>query len=190
MSNKFLEKTGLGVDGHVLVKDADTGEVLIDKYNAINFENFALGVASLFASKDAPDGGTFAISSMAFGNGGTVIDSAGNISYRVPSVDTQSGHLYTETYRKIIQVDDMEVIAYTNEVYSDIVTTVTLDYSEPADQDTLDDSANVDGDYVFDELGLVTRSGLFITHLIFHPIHKSANRKIQVIYTIRIRAGQ
>ena len=36
------DKSHLGVEGHVIIRDADTGEMLLDKYNAINFENFAL----------------------------------------------------------------------------------------------------------------------------------------------------
>jgi hypothetical protein len=36
---------------------------------------------------------------------------------------------------------------------------------------------------------LVTDSGHFLTHIVFHPIQKSMNRKIQVIYTLRISAG-
>lgn len=190
MSNNFLEKAGLGVDGHVLIKDAATGEVLLDKYNAINFEIFALAVASLFANKDSASGGNFTIANMAFGNDGTVIDAAGNVTYKVPNVDTPYGQLYNETYIKAIANEDMEVIRYADEAFSDLVVTTTLTYAEPTDQDLIDDAANMDGNYVFDELALVTDSGLYLTHLIFHPIHKSANREIQVIYTIRIRAGQ
>ena len=44
-------------------------------------------------------------------------------------------------------------------------------------------------DILVDELGTVTSPGKFLTHLIFHPIEKSANRKLEIIYTIRITAG-
>ena len=74
-------------------------------------------------------------------------------------------------------------------VYSDIVITSTLDYTEPAAQATVDNSTNLTGNFAFDEIGLITETGSYISHIIFHPIEKSANRKIQVIYTIRIRAG-
>lgn len=190
MSNNFLEKAGVGVDGHVLIKDAESGEILLDKYNAINFQNFALAMASSLGGVSAPSGGSFVVSNMAFGNNGTMIDAAGNVTYKTPNVDTASGQLYNQTYIKEVISADMSVIQHPSEPFSDLVTTVTLNYGEPTGQDPLDDASNMDGDYVFDELGLVTDSGLFLTHLIFHPIHKSANRQIQVIYTIRIRAGQ
>ena len=80
-----------------------------------------------------------------------------------------------------------------------------MDYGEPiasdttfnlagVDQGTLDNNASVDGTFVFDELGLRARAGtlgagILLSHVIFHPVEKSANRVIQVIYTIRIRCG-
>jgi hypothetical protein len=33
------------------------------------------------------------------------------------------------------------------------------------------------------------KSKLMITHVIFHPVQKSANRKLQIIYTLRIQMG-
>ena len=47
---------------------------------------------------------------------------------------------------------------------------------------------------MFDELGLKGKAatlgaGLLLTHVIFHPVQKSANRLIQVVYTLRIRVG-
>ena len=75
------------------------------------------------------------------------------------------------------------------ELFSDLVVTCTLNYTEPAGQDTLDNSSNQNGSFIFDELGLYTATGNLLTHIIFHPIQKSANRQIQVIYTVRVRAG-
>lgn len=34
-----------------------------------------------------------------------------------------------------------------------------------------------------------TRSKLMITHVVFHPIQKSANRSLEIIYTLRIQMG-
>ena len=43
--------------------------------------------------------------------------------------------------------------------------------------------------YVFDELALVGDNDELLTHLIFHPIQKSLNRKLEIRYTLRITAG-
>ena len=67
-----------------------------------------------------------------------------------------------------------------------------LDYGEPSGQDAVDNSSNVDGLYVFDELGLVSYSpsgtGNLLTHVIFHPVQKSLNRLIQIDYTVRVQS--
>jgi hypothetical protein len=68
-----------------------------------------------------------------------------------------------------------------------------LDYGEPAGQQAFDNSANADGQFVFDELGIKTWNGSvdnlkLITHVVFHPTQKSLNRQIQIDYTIRIQS--
>jgi hypothetical protein len=104
--------------------------------------------------------------------------------------------LYNETYSKGVansasaDADNHMVVLHTGgNTYSDIVITCTLGYNEPSGQDALDNAANLTGNYIFDELGLKTPGGVHLTHVIFHPVQKSANRKIQIIYTIRITAG-
>jgi len=72
-----------------------------------------------------------------------------------------------------------------------------LDYGEPSAQQFFDNSTNLNGEYVFDELGLRGRSsdgtvgllstGLLLTHVVFHPVQKSLNRLIQIDYTVRIQ---
>ena len=47
MKNNYNEQTNISVDGHVLIKDMDTNEILLDKHNAINFQNFAFAVANI-----------------------------------------------------------------------------------------------------------------------------------------------
>jgi len=80
----------------------------------------------------------------------------------------------------------------TGKVYTDILVTCLLDYGEPAGQQAFDNSTNLDGEFVFDELGLKTWNGSadnlkLITHVVFHPSQKAQNRRIQVDYTVRIQ---
>ena len=203
MNKDLNDKAMASIDGHVLIKDYDTGQTLLDKHNAINFINISLAIASLLGGEDDEDTGTsFEISNMHFGNGGALIDGTGNITYRTPNTDSEDGTLHAHTATKSVADVDadnkIDVVKYSGEVYSDIVVTCTLDYDEPSGtqkvtasdtQQTTDDGTSSNGAFTFDELGLVTTSGKFLSHIVFHPIEKSANRKIQVIYTLRIRAG-
>jgi len=67
-----------------------------------------------------------------------------------------------------------------------------LDYSEPVGQEAFDNSQDMDGNFVFDELGLKSYSptgeGKLLTHVVFHPVQKSLNRLLQIDYTIRIQS--
>ena len=209
-NNTLKDTTNTVIDGHVFIKDVDTGEVLLDKHNSINLINMALAIASLLGGKSTSGSNNFNIVKVAFGNGGTVIDVNGNIEYKTPNTDTASGTLYNETYYKMVDGTDtvnpsenfVEVQEFVGQVYSDVVITTTLGYTEPdatatngiqrAIDDATGDAASSSGTgspYIFDEIGLITEAGSYLSHIVFHPIEKSANRKIQVIYTVRIRAG-
>ena len=48
MNTSFVDPTSM-THGHVLVRDYDTDEVLLDKHNAINYENFSIAIASLLS---------------------------------------------------------------------------------------------------------------------------------------------
>lgn len=196
MKNNYKEQTDISVDGHCLIKDADTGEVLLDKHNAINFQNFAFAVANLLANK-AEGGNSFFIDKIAFGYGGTVVDANGNITYKNPQVDGVNGVLYNPillpdnvtAYTK--QVSSIDLADAESNPYTDITVKVILDYDDPATAPTLDNAQNFDDNdnWVIDELALVTETGYNLTHLIFHPIQKAKNRKIEILYSLRIRAG-
>ena len=79
-----------------------------------------------------------------------------------------------------------------------------MNYDEPMQSDSNFNLAGVDqkttdgttdGNFVFDELGLKSKSadgrnqGLLLSHVVFHPVQKSANRKIQILYTIKVRTN-
>jgi hypothetical protein len=191
-----LDHLNLHVEGHVLIKDAVTGEVILNRRNAIHRENMSVAIASVLTRTVGVNGLEGFIQSMSFGNGGAIVDGSGNITYNSPNVNDPTAELYNPTYTKDVSfsreedADDHTTFTHmSGATFSDIIIISTLDYGEPVGQDPLDDTSDQEGDYVFDEIGLVSQQGRLLTHLIFHPVQKSANRKIQVVYTIRITAG-
>lgn len=202
------ENSGIYVRGHIKISDvteSDNHIVLIDKANAIHYENFSVALARSIADKNATQGGF--IYEMNFGNGGTSVDPTGIITYLPTNTTGQTANLYNPTYSKII--DDsaaanldptnnkMTVTHVPGTVYTDILVSCLLDYGEPSGQQAFDNSQNIDGEFVFDELGLRGRSidgtsglsstGLLLTHVVFMPVQKSLNRLIQIDYTVRIQ---
>ena len=185
------------IQGFVKIFDPVSGEVLVDKKNAIHYENISIAMAQTLANRNVGW-----IYEMAFGNGGSSVDPTGVITYLPPNVTGQNADLYNETYAKVVDdnsaantdVDNnnLTVLHTPGKVYSDIVVRCLLDYGEPAGQQAFDNSTNFAGEYVFDELGLKTWNGSvadlrLITHVIFHPVQKSLNRQIQIDYTLRIQ---
>lgn len=189
------------IEGFVKITDPSTGEVLVDKKNAIHYENISIAMARTLSNRTAAQGGGW-IYAMAFGNGGSAVDPTGVITYLPPNTTGQNATLYNQTYAKV--VDDnaagdldpannyMTVLHTSGQPYTDIVVTCTLDYGEPSGQQAFDNSTNFNGEYVFDELGLQCYGTsatdlMLITHVIFHPVQKSLNRQIQIDYTLRIQ---
>jgi len=189
------DNAGINMSGHIVIRDKDTKEELINKRNSIHYGNMARIVA--LALNNTADS---YINFMAFGNGGTTVDtSGGKVVYRSPRVSEAyeaSASLYNVTYNKDIQgaeADDsnkLEII--TGPSYTDIKMTTTLGYNEPSGQEVFDNSTTNEGDYIFDELGVFTNAldfndSIMLTHVIFHPVQKSQNRIIEIIYTIRVQ---
>ena len=185
------------IEGFLKVYDPTSGEVFVDKKNAIHYENISICMANTLTNNN--NGFIYA---MAFGNGGSAVDPTGVITYLPPNTTGQNASLYNETYAKVVNQNSaadvdpvnnyLTVLHTSGNVYTDIVTTCLLDYGEPAGQQAFDNSTNFNGDYVFDELGLQCWNGsasnlLLITHVIFHPVQKSLNRQIQIDYTLRIQ---
>ena len=197
--DRLQENQNTKVVGHIKILDPDSGEVFVDKRNAINYENMSIALAYSLAGITDGDGTTgdpYNILQIGFGNGGVNVTGTGALSYRATNTGTVSGTLYNQTYVKGVassQTADTENNMRVSHVggnnYSDVVITATLGYNEPSDQMEFDTATDSDGNYVFDELGIKLRTGEYISHVIFHPVQKSANRKIQVIYTVRITAG-
>ncbi|MAR17858.1 MAG: hypothetical protein CML44_00615 [Rhodobacteraceae bacterium] len=192
----------LKMEGFLTIRDYNTGEVLQEAKNAINYENMSEAIADTLSSR-----GYGEIYQMAFGNGGASVDETGVITYLPPNTTGQNAALYNQTYAKI--VDDtsvfnldptrnkMTVFHTTGRVYTDILVQCLLDYGEPAGQAAFDNSTQTDSNYIFDELGLLANYGTdangniitrLLTHVIFHPVQKSLNRQIQIDYTVRIQS--
>jgi|TARA_B110000503_G_scaffold133164_1_gene210256 hypothetical protein len=194
---KTDELTGVHVEGHIKIFNPESGEVIVNKRNAIHYENMSISLAESLGNA-----GQGFIYEMAFGNGGTSVDPTGIITYLTPNSTGTNASLYNQTYTKV--VDDRSVnnvdptrnktetrhISGTN--YTDIVVSCLLDYGEPDGQDAFDTASDTEQQFVFDELGLKgyssTGTGRLLTHVIFHPVQKSLNRLIQIDYTVRVQS--
>ena len=197
MTDKFNDKQGVLLQGHIKIHNPETGEILVDKRNAIHYENMSISLAESLSNQ-----GQGMVYQMAFGNGGTNVDPTGIITYLSPNSTGTNASLYNQTYAKVIDnnnvynVDPSRNKLETRHVsgtnYTDIVATCLLDYGEPSGQDALDNATANDSLYVFDELGLVSYAtsgtGRLLTHVIFHPVQKSLNRLIQIDYTVRVQS--
>ena len=192
------EQSGILLQGHIKIHDPNTGEVFVNKRNAIHYENFSLALAQSISNS-----GQGFISEMAFGNGGTSVDPTGVITYLPTNTSGSNSSLYNQTYYKVVDNNStynldptrnkIEIRHISGTVYSDIFVTCTLDYGEPSGQQAFDNTTNLNDTFVFDELGLkvwngsTVDQGNLITHVIFHPIQKSLNRLIQIDYTVRVQ---
>lgn len=196
------ETNGVHIQGHIKIFDPDSGEVFVNKRNAIHYENISEAIAYTLANK-----GQSYIYEMHFGNGGTSIDPTGVINYLPSNINTSNSNLYNPTFAKIVDNtsalntdptrNKIEVRHVPGRIYSDLVISCLLDYGEPTGQSAFDNSTRLDDTYTFDELGLKARSldgtsgltttGKLLTHVVFHPVQKSLNRLIQIDYTVRIQ---
>jgi hypothetical protein len=189
--------SGIIVTGHIKIHDPDTNEVFINKRNAIHYESFSISLAECIANN-----GHGWIHSLSFGNGGTVVDPTGIITYLTTNTVGSNAGLYHETYSKIVDGNSVlntdpvrnkiEIRHVTGKHYTDVFITCLLDYGEPYGQSAFDNSTDLNASFVFDEMGLRSYNpngtGRLLTHVIFHPVQKSLNRAIQVDYTIRIQS--
>lgn len=192
------ENGGVHIQGHIKIFDPETQEVFVDKRNAIHYENMSEAIATSLANK-----GFGFISEMHFGNGGTTVDPTGVITYLPTNTNVQNADLYSPQYYKIVDDENIAntdtqrnkiIFAHTpGLIYTDIVVSCLLDYGEPSGQAAFDNSQDLSGDFVFDELGLKgydpdgAGTGKLLTHVIFSPVQKSLNRLIQIDYTVRIQ---
>jgi hypothetical protein len=191
------ETGGFHFEGHIKIFDPQSGEVIIDKRNAIHYENMSVAMVNSLSNQ-----GQGTIYQMAFGTGGTTVDPTGLITYLTPNTIGVNSSLYNQTYAKVVDQNStnnadpvrnkMEIRHISGATYSDILVSCLLDYGEPTDQEAFDNSVDLSGNFVFDELGLKSYNpngdGKLLTHVIFHPVQKSLNRLLQIDYTIRVQS--
>jgi hypothetical protein len=188
------EISGFHFEGHIKIFDPTNGEVFHDKRNAIHYENMSVAMVNSLSNQ-----GQGTIYEMVFGTGGTTVDPTGLITYLTPNTVGVNSSLYNQTYSKVVDQNandpvrnKMEIRHISGATYSDILISCLLDYGEPLDQEAFDNSVDLSGNFVFDELGLKSYNpsgdGKLLTHVVFHPVQKSLNRLLQIDYTIRIQS--
>jgi hypothetical protein len=191
------ENSGVMMEGHIRIFDPETGEDIVNKRNAIHYENMSEALALCISNKT-----TGFIHEMAFGNGGTSVDPTGVITYLPANSSGANASLYNQTYYKVVDDNSslntdpgrnkLTVSHVAGNIYTDIVVSCLLDYGEPSGQQAFDNTSNFNETYTFDELGLkswagTVNTGKLLTHVVFHPVQKSLNRLIQIDYTVRIQ---
>lgn len=206
-----LETLPVSITTHITIRDLDTGEVLREGKNAIHQENMSVALATALAR-----GSNYFVSEIHFGNGATIVETDGNVSYRLPNVAGVDADLYNDKFFRVVDSSDINnpnfaennvtVVHPKGAVYADTVITTTLDYTDPLASDSvfniinstensLDATTTIDGEMVFDEIALKTRgtnglnTGKLLTHFIFHPVEKGTNQRIQIVYQLRVQAG-
>ena len=197
----------INVNGHVLVSDRATGEILIDKHNAIHPKNMATAIA-----RGLSNAANYQVFKMKLGNRGTYIDGTQQIVFNPPITTGDTADLYNPTYVEIVDDADASVgvgnsVTFTNipaSTNTRVIVTCIVSANEAFDnaQDT-NNNGQIEGGngvspFFFDELGLFTKetSGvstdldpageLMLSHLIFSPIEHTGNRELVIVYTLTI----
>lgn len=179
------------VIGRVLIRDAKTGELILEQKNAIHPQNMALAIARSLAHED-----NGYIATLAFGNGGTFLNSSNQLNFRSPNITGSDADLYNLTYQVAVDEDTIgtpdsnSVVAVQSPLpalTSLVVVTALLASNEPFGEAVTDDiTTDTEANFFFDEIGLKTTDGLLLSHLVFSPIEKTANRAFLITYTLTI----
>lgn len=195
------------VSGHVHVSDRATGEVLVDKYNAIHPKNMATAIA-----RGLSNAANYQIFKMKLGNRGTYIDGTQQIIFNPPITTGDTADLYNPTYVEVVDDADTGVgvgnsVTFTNipaSTNTRVIVTAVISANEGFDNSSdTNNSGQIEGGngvspFFFDELGLFTKetSGLstdldpagelMLSHLIFSPIEHTGNRELVIVYTLTI----
>jgi hypothetical protein len=182
--------------GHVKATDVDTGEVILDAFNALHPENLSEALCLSLANR-----GYGHIHTMVFGNGASTISGTGSVTYFPPNSIGLDAQLYNQTYSKVVDDNSPSNVDPTknyiavnhiqNKTYTDILVTCVLERGEPSGQDSFDNSEDMDTAFIFDEIGLKTydenpEQQRLLGHIVFNPMQKSLNRALKFEYQFRI----
>ena len=168
------------VDGHVLIKDRHTNEVLVDQHNAIHPKNMATAIARGLAHS-----ANWCIFKLKLGNQGTYIDSSQQIVFRPANTTGDTADLYNPTYVEVVDDADAEISGFAGNsvTYTSVPNTTNMrvivtaivsaneainrptdesDSATPTDPDTVENpdviaTLDPEGQFFFDELGLFTK---------------------------------
>lgn len=206
------------VKGHVKIVDKETGEVLLDKFNAVNNQNMAEVIARGLSNLVDGSISTHQIYALALGNGGSSVSATNEITFLPPNVSTSTARLYNATYcqpvdESIAGTPPTNSVTYqrsSTDNSSIVIVTMTIGAGQPPGQDSTDTppDPNLNSQFSFDELGLFTygsgfeslftagqavgnpltlpNASLLLTHIIFSPILKTANRELVLTYTLTV----
>lgn len=209
----MIEETNINIEGHVKIWDPETQEVFLNKRNAINPETMSIAIANMLQGNNS----NYVYEMHFGNGGAIIDETGNitykDVTYNLNNGTVAA--LFNPTYYKVVDPSDVinnrdpsrnrvEVQHTLGNSYTDLVVTCTLEQDDPAvddpgnlmqvSQSALDNASNFDGELVFNEIGLKSRdpvlgagAGKLLTHIVFHPVQKSANRSIQVVYTLRIR---
>ena len=175
----MLDNIPLDVEGFIEIKDKTTGEILVQKKNAVHYGNISTSIAKALTGDN-----TSFINYMVFGNAGVIVNSSGKIVYRQPNVSLSknpNAQLYNTTFIKELTnnsyndtekdefnyADSPDNAEHTSN-FSDIIIEVELTEQEPPialNMDNSDGSSGIDDSnvavaddttFVFNELALYT----------------------------------
>lgn len=205
-----IQEIPVSVEGFVVIKDLTNDKILYEGRNAVHQENMSVALAQALCR-----GAGSYVSEMWFGCGAAIISTDGTITYRKPNVTGVNADLYQPTYFRVVDesdynraaesADNVTITHVSGTNYADTIVTATLSNNDPLKGDNefnLYDYTNgsleasiYDGEFEFNEIGLKTKgsnglkSGKLLTHFIFHPVQKNSEQTIQIVYTLRVRAG-
>ncbi len=203
-------KNGRVFKNGLMVPDENTGKIVLDKFNAVHNRNMAALIARGLSNTDTSPVGTHQIFALCLGNGGSSVDSMNQITYLPPNVSDPNARLYNQTYSEVVDEQQAPTPAANSVTYqqsttdntSIVIVTATIAAGEPAGQDLTDTPPSPDFNtqpFAFDELGLfsygangaftftdVPSDSMLLTHIIFSPILKTANRELVLTYTLTV----